>query len=387
MKKNLSLLSLLLLIFLITITGTGCAHKTTAPQETVEEAPIEASEPQDRMSRETALFSAENELIMYAHFIDVGQGNSTLLEFPCGAVLIDAGSQSNNHTQNLLAYLRDFFERRTDLNNTLNSVIITHNHVDHTRALREVVEAFTVLNFIENGQRGGYIEGDRDVNWIEENVNAGNLNITVLEVSQSDINGQGGHTNDIIDPIACSNIDPSITILSSDRSNDPGWDATGEEFQNKNNHSIVTRVDFGEASFLFTGDLEEPAIETLVAEYLGTNILDVDVYQVGHHGSYNGTTETLVQNMTPEIAVVSMGPWDDQALWTAWAYGHPRKQAIDLLKSGINRQRTPRLVHIATRPKTFYQEEMRDAIFATGWDGNIKIRGSSDGTFRVTTNN
>src|SRR4051812_767247 len=60
---------------------------------------------------------------MVAHYIDVGQGLSVLLEFPCGAVLIDTGSQDAEHIDSLSGYLRDFFVRRADLGNTLNTLI------------------------------------------------------------------------------------------------------------------------------------------------------------------------------------------------------------------------------------------------------------------------
>jgi competence protein ComEC len=83
---------------------------------------------------------------MDAHYINVGQGLSALLEFPCGAVLVDTGSQDDEHTDALIDYLNDFFSRRTDLNRTIATVFITHSHIDHTRGLRRVVETFTVKN-------------------------------------------------------------------------------------------------------------------------------------------------------------------------------------------------------------------------------------------------
>src|SRR5262245_35802909 len=70
----------------------------------------------------TLLFLAPargQEPTMVAHYIDVGQGLSVLLEFPCGAVLIDTGSQDLEHIDHLSGYLRDFFKRRSDLQNTL----------------------------------------------------------------------------------------------------------------------------------------------------------------------------------------------------------------------------------------------------------------------------
>lgn len=243
--------------------------------------------------------------VMYSHYIDVGQADATLLEFSCGAILIDAGAQNATATQALVDYLRTWFTGRTDLNSTLESIIITHNHVDRTRALREVVEAFTVNRFIENGQRGGLPEGDRDVDWVQANATTGGRNITTLDVDDSQIQDITGFTNGTIDPLSCAGTDPAIRVLSADLATDPGWDANGDEFGDKNNHSVVVRIDFGQSSFL-TGDLEEPAIETMVDFHDGSAMLDVDVYQMGHHGSHNGTTFSLVEAMRPEIAVISM---------------------------------------------------------------------------------
>ena len=63
---------------------------------------------------------------MRVHFIDVGQGASTLIEFPCAAILVDTGGEKNvdfSGTDELTAYLDAFFAQRTDLNKTLHSVI------------------------------------------------------------------------------------------------------------------------------------------------------------------------------------------------------------------------------------------------------------------------
>src|SRR5688572_31717953 len=107
---------------------------------------------------------------MMAHFIDVGQAHSTLLEFSCGAILIDAGAQDDANEQTPIGYLETFLDRRTDLNRTLDSILITHNHIDHTRALRRVVETFTVERFIENGFTTG--SGAGDPNWLRGEVQA-----------------------------------------------------------------------------------------------------------------------------------------------------------------------------------------------------------------------
>ena len=77
---------------------------------------------------------------MTPHFIAVGQAHATLLEFPCGAMLIDAGADED-HGSALATYLAKFFQRRSDLADTIDVVLITHNHIDHTSSLQGVVEA------------------------------------------------------------------------------------------------------------------------------------------------------------------------------------------------------------------------------------------------------
>lgn len=335
--------------------------------------------------------NASAQEVMNAHFINVGQADAALLEFPCGAILIDAGAQDDNHITTLTNFLTAFFQRRTDLNNTLESIIITHNHIDHTRALREVIEAFTVNRYLDNAQLNG--SGTGDPNWVRRNATTGGRNITIREVADSeitDLSHKNGLTDGTIDPINCTSIDPQIVVLSGRLETDLGW--PNDEFTNKNNHSIVIKIDFGQASFLFTGDLEEPAIETLVDYYSNTTTLDVDVYQVGHHGSHNGTTDSLINAITPAIAVFSVGAWNfgqnPRLIFSTHAYGHPRRVVVQALKDEITRRRSNRIrPRVADAPRDFRRITIRDAIYATAWDGNIRIRATDQGSYTVTRNN
>src|SRR5579862_4109638 len=117
---------------------------------------------------------------MRAHFIDVGQGASTLLEFPCGAVLIDTGAQDKNHVDNLIRYLDDFFARRPDLHETLAEVIVTHPHIDHSMGLRRVAEKYNVLNYVDDGETRG--SGKANPIWIREQVRTGKLSTKIRPV-------------------------------------------------------------------------------------------------------------------------------------------------------------------------------------------------------------
>ena len=89
-----------------------------------------------------------------------GQADATLLEFPCGAILIDAGAQDTTAQTTLIQYLQHFFARRTDLHNTLDLVVISHDHVDHDITLPRVAQTFTIKHYIDNGHTNANNSGE-----------------------------------------------------------------------------------------------------------------------------------------------------------------------------------------------------------------------------------
>ena len=110
------------------------------------------------------------------------------------------------------------------------------------------------------------------------------------------------------------------------------------------------------------------------------------MYQVGHHGSHNGTTVALLEAMTPEVTVIRMGEWDfgkDPArMFSIYAYGHPRRTIVEWLELAVRWSRpTLTTVKVAERAKSFHDREVRGAVFAKGWDGTVRIEVSSNGTF------
>ncbi len=324
---------------------------------------------------------------MRAHFIDVGQGACTLLEFPCGAVLVDTGGQDQDHIDMLIQYLRAFFDTRRDLHDTLDLVIVTHPHIDHSLGLRPVAEAFKVLNYVDDGEVTG--SGKTNVKWIRDSVAAGERDTTIRPVRDAEIEalpGKVGLTDASIDPIKCDNCDPEIVVLSGGRGENPGWSTT--QFKNLNNHSVVTRVDFGESSFLFTGDLETPALQTLVAYYRMTPRLDVDVYQVGHHGAANGTTEGFLEASTPSTAVIACGDWSfgiDGGAFTTFAYGHPRLSIIQMLSEAIPDQRSPSIVAgVFDRAKHPGALLITKEIYSTSWDATVVLEANLAGQMQIT---
>lgn len=235
---------------------------------------------------------------MAAHCINVGQADATLLEFPCGAVLIDAGAQDDAAANHLMQYLSTFFQRRRDLSNTLSTIFITHPHKDHTFALRRVVQSYSVGHFVESGQ--DYGSGIANVKWVRSVASQKHIEIKPVLNSEVMRNGnKSGLTDRHFDSLRCPNCDPEIVVFSGQWDEDPGWSKS--EYRNNNDHSLVIRVEFGDSSFLFPGDLEEDGIKSLLAYY--SNTLDFnEVAKIIVWSFLAGFAERLVPDRLEQLA-------------------------------------------------------------------------------------
>ena len=321
---------------------------------------------------------------MRAHVIDVGQGAATLFEFSCGAVLVDTGGEKNHlfdSTTRIREYLTAFFQQRPDLNSTLDLVVLTHPHIDHTRGVATILEECNVRNVVDNGQTEGSGGAQQRV---LELYAQDHPDVGYQAIRLEDIDAMHGLTSQVIDPITCPDVDPEIRVLWGQVGSNPGWGAA--EFKNANNHSVVVRLDFGQSSFLVTGDLEEGAIESFLERYRATTLLDTDVYEVGHHGSRNGTTPELITALSPELAVISMGSPTRKIPWSAWQYGHPNKGIVLALEAGVTGTREAITVSLGIKGGNhpeFEPARITHAIYGTGWDGTVVISAAADGRIRI----
>ncbi len=367
------------LVALVVVALSAC----TAAQRTASPKLVNATA---RLNAE--LKAEDTPQVWRAHFIDVGQGLAVLHEMPCGAALFDTGGELDDRFDSnaaLRAYLDAFFERRPDLGRTLDLLLLTHPHVDHTRGVETVLEGYRVRNLVDNGQTfGSGSEGQKFMqDWAETHAD-----VHYRAVFLADIVSATGLSDPILDPLRCDGVDPTIAALWGQVGSDPGWPGIRfgkTPFQNSNNHSVVVRVGFGRASGLFTGDLEEPAIKDLLRRWAPTGLLDIDIYQVGHHGSINGTLPEMAAAMTPEVAVFSMGPPHWQMTWSAWKYGHPRREIVQMLAEVIVRRRKPIDVKVGVRSETFEPARIEAALYGTGWDGTVVVESRADGRQRVVT--
>jgi competence protein ComEC len=370
-----------------------------------------------------ATAAAPSDDSMALHFIDVGQGSATLLEFPCGAILIDTGGEKNELFDSetaLLGYLNRFFERRQDLGRTLDALVITHPHIDHTRSIPAVLRQFKVRNIVDNGDVRADLGGKPQLfmhEWLfEKNRTIEKHNRKVsrkkhrrarqsqrrspighLDVSSTDI-GPEGLLSPVVDAIAAcprSEIDPQIRVLWGSRL------GREEKGHNPNNDSVVLRVDYGKSSALLSGDLELLAIAWMTKHYAEhPELLDTDLYYVPHHGSRNSTSEHWVDLVSPKLAVISMGPYGRKLgthpEFSARAFGHPNRDSVNQLIEGEGaRDMLSRSEPIDAqigikgawkeRESQFEQRSIEKAVYATGWDGHVVVRAHPDGTYTVQT--
>jgi competence protein ComEC len=334
---------------------------------------------------------------MRAHFINVGQGSSVLLEFSCAAALIDTGGETNAQFDSVKAlqdYLDQFFARRGDLKKTLSLVLITHAHIDHTRGLPMVLSHYTVNSYVDNGSETG--SGGRQQKAAHAKAKGNASGMQWQAVTEPDVNVKGGLSSKFISPISCEGKNIKFSAMWGGLQPSGGWTST--VLNDQNDSSVVTELKYGSTTFLFMGDLEEDVHEAML-NFFCTKLgavcpaLQADVYHVAHHGSYNGTSPDMVAAVDPKIAVISMGPPDRDGMWTAVAYGHPRKVAVDMLTNGKDLQaRTPAInVQLATKAGAkgaastgeFVPESMSKAIYATGWDGTVVISADTHGAVHV----
>ncbi|MEX1180682.1 MAG: MBL fold metallo-hydrolase [Cucumibacter sp.] len=329
---------------------------------------------------------------MRAHFVNVGQGDATILEFPCQVAVIDVGGQYQGDTdgaQLFIDYLTEFFAARPHLNDTIDVVFLTHPHADHVKGagllLDETGEGpFDILSVVDNGQTGdsGTLKAQT---LFRDRARANGAAYSAIELARQVV--ATGVTNAAIDPIICPTVDPVITAFWGGVNEQV---STSTQYTSPNNHSVIVRVDFGQASFLFTGDLQDQGEGDLREQYADNlGVFDVDIYHVSHHGADDDTSDALMGIMTPRVAVISMGDSQERGPATAWDHGHPRLGTIAILQDppGIvsDARTSPGAFPAASAQETDYQTVIVErAIYGTGWEGTIIIEADTSGNYQIT---
>ena len=202
------------------------------------------------------------------HVIDVGKADAMLLRCQGSAVLLDGGTYVSG--DRVVDYLLRMGVDRLDY------VITSHPDSDHIGGVAQVLEELPVGELVTYPwpqEMGQTLEFQNLQQAAEEG------SVAVRQVQPGDSISLGGAKLQVLGPL--------------------------EDYEDTNNGSLVLRLDYDGFSALFCGDIEASAELDLVKS--GAN-LDVDLLKVPHHGSAGSCSQRFLKAVTPELAVISVGP-------------------------------------------------------------------------------
>ena len=218
------------------------------------------------------------------NYLDVGQGDSTLIKSPYNnnTILIDTGGNLNGNTKmifNTILYLKSINISK------INTLILTHGDYDHMGEAINLVNNFKVEKVIFNC--GEFNDLEKEL-------------IKVLDKKK-------------IKYYSC------IKELNID--NNKLYFLQTKEYDNENDNSNVIYTELNGYKFMFMGDAGVDKEKDILDKY---NISDVDVLKVGHHGSKTSSGKDFIDEINPKYSIISVGKKN--------RYGHPNKEVINNLE-------------------------------------------------------
>ena len=274
MKRLLTLSMTVFLMTIMSACGTGTTPSSNQPQQegrTTEQATASPSE--------TLQGNAE----MKVHFINVGQGDSILIQTPEGkTLLVDGGKKAAG--EKVVAYLK-----KSGVT-TIDRLVATHPDADHIGGLLDVLNEFKVKKVIDSGK---------------DHTSETYIDYLKL-VDQKDIPFHIAKTGETVA------LDPSVNIkvLNS------GDTAPTDE---NNDASVVLKITYNQFSVLLTGD----APIDVEKQMMQNDDVSATVLKPGHHGSETSSSMAFLQAVKPKVAVLSYGENN---------YGHPNAAVVERLR-------------------------------------------------------
>lgn len=227
--------------------------------------------------------STENENMIKIHYIDVGQGDSILIQVNNINMLIDAGTTSS--IDKLTTYLNKQNISKLDY------VVATHPHEDHIGGMATIINKYKIGAFYAPK----IISNTRTFENMINALKSKNLKINTAKE---------GVTINLGKNAQCIMLAPN-----------------SESYDSLNNYSAVLKITYGNSKFLFQGDAEKLSEREILSKNLDVTC---DILKVGHHGSTSSSYTAYLDKAAPNIAIISCGKNND--------YGHPHKATIAALK-------------------------------------------------------
>jgi len=220
-------------------------------------------------------------------FCNVGQGDGALIKSGDIEILVDAGKNDNSMMNCLSKYL-------SPNDRIIEKIIASHYDSDHIGGFAQIFANYEVKTAYGLGPKAGK-DTETYKNWLL-NINEEGISEQTL-ISGMNLNFSGGN----------------IEVLY------PNYDTN----YSSTNLSDVLKLHFLDKTFLFTGDLELPDWQILENDHAN---LEVDILKVAHHGSKNGTDQKVIDAVSPQEAVISVGKN---------SYGHPSELVLELFANNM----------------------------------------------------
>ena len=215
----------------------------------------------------------------YVYYLDVGQGDSSLIIYNDNVVMNDTGGTSNyNVSSGCIKLLKSLGYSHIDY------LILTHGDFDHMGDSIYLINNYKVKNVVLNNDSFNELE----TNLIKE------LKKKKIKYYQN------------VEKIPISN--NIITILNT------------EEYDNENDNSNVIYIELNNYKFMFMGDAGVDKEKDILERY---NISNIDVLKVGHHGSKTSSSKSFINKINPKYSIISVGKNN--------RYGHPNKEILNNL--------------------------------------------------------
>ncbi len=281
--RNRIIISYLAGLIAILLTLTACINEATVTTTSFTTYTHTVTEPAETFTITVASTSSSNEQLT-VHFIDVGQGDSILLDLGEVEVLIDGGDRSPG----VVPYLNNFID------GALEVMVATHPHADHIGSLIEVLKNFEVAEIWHNG------EYNTSVTYSDFIIAVNTEGAVVHDnTKRGDVITAGELSFNVLNPLT---LDGST-----------------------NNNSIVLSLSYGDIDFLFMGDAEQEAEADMLLSSIVPVPENVEILKVGHHGSRTASSELFLEYVDPETAIYMAGEGN--------SYYHPHAETIQALNN------------------------------------------------------
>lgn len=257
------------------------------------------------------------------HFADVGQGDCAIIRTPAGKNIILDGGGSINDEEGSYAGERIVVPLLYNLNMTeIDVMIASHGHMDHIGGLKTVIDKMNVKKLI--------VADTFDIEMRELTDYAEKKSIPIIRMKEDDLlYEEDGLTLKALYPLKEERLMPSGSTTSA------------------NELSLVARLEYGDFSALFTGDIGFESEKRILNRNAD---LDCDLLKVAHHGSKFSSDKSFLKEVNPNLAVISVGQN---------RYGHPSPEAIK---------------RIAEQGSEIYQTFINGGILVEVWEKEDRMR-------------